>query len=356
MPTNTGTHDISFLLAATNQSARAFGLDTIAAVLQADIAAHNALVRQMVGDFAEITTDTQRIYGASAAGEMVQVDEYGRSNTQRSGETATVGFPLHKFQYAIGWTEMWFELKTPADLARATLAAEKAHLRAIQREIKRAIFGSANYTHVDYLVDNVSYNVKRLVNADSQAIPEGPNGETFNAATHTHYDFNNGLAASAVTAAIEDVIEHGHGDRVIICIHRNDEAAFRLLTGFEAYRDPRLVFGASTTGVPETRLDMARLDNRAIGLFGAAEVWVKPWIPQAYAFVTDIGDPNKPLVMRQREQETLQGLRVAATLSAYPLVAQYMEAEYGFGVWTRTNGAVLYYAGGAGAYAVPTFS
>jgi hypothetical protein len=45
---------------------------------------------------------------------------------------------------------------------------------------------------------------------------------------------------------------------------------------------------------------------------------------------------------RQRAGAAVTGLRIAAELDAYPLHAQYMEAEYGLGVWTRTNGAVLY--------------
>lgn len=352
MATLTGTHDIATLLATRFSSAAEYGLDTIQRILQADIDAHNMVVQQMVGEMAEVTTDRQRVYGTSATGDMLQVDEYSRAPTQKPNVGATVGFPLHLFQYNVGWTRKWLESRTPADMASMVLAAEKAHLRVIQREIKRAIFTATNATVRDYLVDNVSLGVKRLVNADSTDIPDGPNGETFTGASHTHYDGAASLTAAAVTATIEDVVEHGHGTAVKVAIARTNETAFRNLSGFSAYLDPRLILGTQANQ-PGERVDTSRLDNRPIGIFGAAEVWVKPWVPANYLFAWDAGG-SPPLAFRQRANTALQGLRIAATIDAYPLQAEYMEAEFGVGVWNRTNGAVLYFADAT--YASPTIS
>lgn len=346
MPSQTGTYDISSLISVRKATVKEFGLDTIVAILQSDLAAHNAIVEDLVGSLCDVATDAQRIYGASAFGEMTEVDEFGRAATQRASGGTTVGFPLRGFQYAIGWNAKWMDLKTPADMAQAQLAAQAAHKRALVLAIRRSIFGSVNYTARDYLVDNVDVPVKRFLNADGSSIPNGPNAETFNAGTHTHYDATAALTAANLTASIEDVIEHGHGNSVKVAIARADEAAVRALTGFVAYLDPRLIAGANAN-VPENRLDISRLDNRAIGLFGAAEVWVKPWALASYPFVWDAGTPNKPLCFRQRSQESLQGLRIAAQLDTFPLYAEYMEAEFGVGVWTRTNGAILYTGGGA---------
>jgi hypothetical protein len=348
----TGTYDISSLLAARFQSAAQFGLDTIQRVLNADVAAHNAIVSEMMNEMCEVTTDRQRKYGTSTDGEMVEVDEYGRAPTLRPQVGATVGFPLKLFQFPVGWTEKWLQVHTPADIATATLGAETAHLRGIQREIKRAVYLSANYTHNDHLVDKVDLAVKRFVNADSATIPNGPNGETFDSATHTHYNGEASLTAAFLTACINDVIEHGHGGQVRVAISKTDEAAVRLLTGFIAYPDPRVIYRVTDT--PGQTLDISRLDNRAIGIFAGAEVWVKPWAIANYVYAWDAGSPNKPLAFRQREQTALQGLRIAATNSSFPLIAQFFEAEYGLGVWTRTNGSILYFANAT--YADPTIS
>lgn len=360
MAANTGTHDIATLLAARFTSAAEFGIDTIARVLQADLQAWNAMVSEMVSDFCENTTDRQRKYGTSVNGDMMEVDEYGRAPTQRALPGATVGFPLRLFQFNLGWTAKYLETATPADLATAQLNAQKAHWRAIQREIKKAVYLSSNYTFNDHLVDKIDLSVKRFVNADGAAIPDGPNGETFDGSSHTHYDANSGWSATVLTNSINDVIEHGHGGEVRVNINKGDETSVRALTGFTAYPDPRLVFpslpasSGTTSNLTAQTLDISRLDNRAIGIFAGAEVWVKSWAIQNYAYISDVATPEKGLAFRQRTQTSLQGLRLAASLPDHPLYVDVMEAEFGIGVWTRTNGAVLYV--GAGTYADPTIT
>ncbi len=350
MTQTTGMVSITDLLAVRHQSVAEFGMDTVARVLQADIDAHNVITGEMIADLAEPTADRQRISGASGDGEMNETDEFGNAPTQKTGNSATVAFPLRGYQFNLGWTRKFLENATPADLAQMVLNAEKADLRGIQKGIKQAVYLSANYNFVDRLVDRVTLAVKRLANADGDPIPDGPNGETFDGATHTHYLANAGWDAAKLLDTINTVVEHGHGGQVRVAIARADEASVKALAGFEKYEDPRVIFRVSDT--PGQTLDITRLDNRAIGIFGAAEVWVKPWAISKYAFAWDKGGTMKPLVYRQRTAKALRGLRIAAELAEYPLFARIMENEYGFGVWNRTNGAVLF-ADGA-AYTDPT--
>lgn len=361
MAQQTGTHDISTLLAARFASAAEYGVDTIARVLASDLAAWNSIVAEMVADMCEVTTDRQRKYGTSANGEMMEVDEYGKAPTQKALPGATVGFPLRLFQFNLGWTAKYLETATPADLATMSLNAQKAHWRVIQRELKKQVYVSANYTFNDHLIDNVDLAVKRFVNADGASIPDGPNGEVFVGSTHNHYIGEATLTAAFLTSLINDVIEHGHGAAVRIAISTTDEAAVRALTGFTAYQDPRLIFPSLpqyTTGVSSNlstqTLDISRLDNRAIGIFGGAEVWVKSWAIANYIYCWDAEDPSKGLAYRQRSQTGLQGLRLAASLPDHPLYVDFMESEFGMGQWTRTNGAVLYFANAT--YADPTIT
>lgn len=344
-----GISDIGSLLAARFTSVADFGLENITPILDRELQAHNQMMLDMITSLCFMTTDRQRLYGAGQGGSMVEVDEYGASPTQRGRGGSTVGFPLRKFQYNVGWTKVWFQRHTPADLAEVVIAAEKAHRQVVVRTIKRAIYTSANTTYIDHLVDNVSLAVKAFVNADSADIPTGPNGEAFVGATHTHYDGEASLTAAFLTALINNVVEHGHGGMVKVAISRTDEAAVRALTGFTAYSDPRLIYVA--TDSTAQKQDLSRLDNRAIGIFGAAEVWVKPWAIANYIFAYDEAGPN-PLAFRQDKSTSMQGLQIAAELDSYPLHAQFMESDFGVGVWERTNGAVLYFANAT--YADPT--
>jgi hypothetical protein len=352
MAVKTGTASIADLQAARFTSLAQFGVSRIESALQADLAVHNQLATEMVSSLAEISSDRQRIYGTSDSGQMVEADEFSRGPTQKPQVGATVAFPMRLFQYNVGWTRKFFQTKQVNDLLLMYLAAKKAHRKKIQVLIKRAIFGSANYTFRDALVDNVDLAVKRFLNADSVNIPEGPNGEVFTAASHTHYLANASLTAAFALSVINTVVEHGNGGQVRLYINQADEAAFRLLAGFNAYVDPRITLGTGQVA-GQQRLNIQRLDNRPIGIFGAAEVWVKPWMIANYLFAFDETAEQKPLVLRTRDGSGFN-LQLAAEIELYPLTAQYMEDEMDFGTWNRTNGAIGYFAGGA--YVVPTIS
>lgn len=357
MPPQVGTYDIATLLETRfdSQSAIDFGLDTLAEVVQRDVDAHNAVVREMVIELAEPSTDRLRTYGTGVSGEMIEVDEFGRSETQVAAPGSNVAFPLRLFQYGVGWTRKYMERATVRDIALQTAAAQKAHLRRIRYDIKRALFLSSNYTYNDHLIDRVNLAVKRLVNADSATIPEGPDGSTFDAATHTHYNANATLTTTAVDTSITDLLEHGHGGRVMAAINYVDVASWTALTGFVPAQAAYVDIPASSLTVPRQRTDLGSQYNRLVGYYGAAEVWVKPWAIANYVFIWDAASGDKPLVFRQRNvADALQGLRVAAELETYPLYAKYFEAEFGFGVWTRTNGVVLRYNNGS--YADPTLT
>lgn len=335
-----GSYSIADLKEIKFQSVKEFGLDTIAQVIQSELAMHNELMNEMVTSLCEITTDALRIYGTSADGTMSEVDEFGRAPTQKQDFGDTVGFPLRRFQAAVGWNADWFEMKTPADLANALVAVEVGHKKAVVDAIKKGLFRSANYTMRDFLVDYVNVNVKRLVNADSAPIPNGPYGITFDGSTHTHYLANGTLTTAAVDSAISTVMEHGHGEGMSIAINYANAAAFTALSGFVAYLDPRLIPSANVVNASD-RLDMQNIYDRALGLYNGAEVIVKPWVPANYCFVWARTSALKPLAFRQRNATALQGLRIPATTELFPLYAEYMQAEFGVGVWNRTNGAVL---------------
>lgn len=355
MPPQVGTYAIADLLEVRFQSVNEFGMNSVVETLQADLAAHNAVVTEMVSDLAVLTTDTQGVYGSGAVGQMMEVDEFGRSETQKVATGSTVAFPLRLLQYATGWTRKYMQQATPRDLAMHQLAAEEAHRKRIRYDIKRAIYFSSNYIFPDFLINNVALGVKRFVNADSAAIPDAPDGSTFVASTHTHYDGAAALTTTVVDSAIADLIEHGHGGKVMLAIHYSNAAAFVALTGFVAALPNYVQIPAYNVTTPSVRTDLGNQYNRLLGYYGAAEVWVKPWAIANYMFVWDGGSPNKPLAFRQRNGGAVtSGLQIAAELDGYPLYAKFYEAEFGVGVLTRTNGVVVRFNNAV--YADPTIT
>jgi hypothetical protein len=346
-PVKTGTYDLDALLAVANQSVAQFGRDRVAEALQLDMDAFNRIVVQdMLPELCDVTTERLRVSGVGTQGEMVEVDQYGRGPTQVEPVPGSLGFPLRLYQYNVGWTDKYMEIATPADLARSQRGRQIAYLRRIRKEIQRAMFLSANYTFVDRLIDKVSLPVKRLANADGFPIPNGPNGEAFVAATHNHYTAEAALSAAGLLAAVNNVVEHEVAGPVRVAIDASNATAVSALSGFTASQDPRLIL-ATNANQARDRLDITRLNDRLIGYFGPAEVWVKPWAIASYAAIYDAGPGLKPLAFRQREQETLRGLRLAATNRAFPLTAEFYEAEFGVAVWNRTKAGIHYFAGGS---------
>lgn len=348
-----GTNSTLDTLRASQQSIAQYGEDNAFEAIETARQAHNRNLQEMVSNLVETTTDRQRRYGGADDMNMDEVDEFGRGDAQKITAGVTVGFPLRLFDLTVQWTRKFMQNATMGELAAQFDSATTAHIKRMQREIKRAFFTATNSTFTDRLVDSVSLSVKALVNADSAAIPNGPNGESFDGATHTHYLARVGtLAATDITGAIETVIEHHNTGQAMLYINRAQESAIRGFTSnFTPYVDTRIIPGSGTT-VANGPLTQTNLYNRAIGIFDGAEVWVKPWIPASYMLVFVAGAP-KPLVLRERTPGS-SGLQIAAEDEAYPLRARTLEAEFGVGVWTRTNGAVLYTGGTS--YVTPTIT
>jgi hypothetical protein len=340
----TGTYSLNDLLAVKNASAAEFGLDTINQVFQADLAYYNGLVNEQVGYFAERGTEQSRIYGTSGKIDMMEVDEFGAAPSGKLSTGVTVSFPLKLYKSSLGWTSKYLEIATPAELAAQFLQVRTGHNAAMTKEIKKAIYNKDNYTFVDRLVNGVSLGIKRFANADGSVLPSSPAGVTFDGATHTHYigTSSGSFTNSDIDNLISTVTEHGMTRGLKLFINLADKAVITGLSNFKALALPYISYNA--TDATMQTIDNSDLENQMIGYWGnsGVEVWVKPYTVANYLLCVATEMPEKPLVLRERPQAGLQGLRIMAEYNAYPLVAQSMEAEFGFGVWNRVAGAVMY--------------
>lgn len=339
----TGTYSIAQLRAARFASAATFGLDTINDVLQLDLSRYNAFVQDELNLLADPTDKQSRIYGTSATHHMIEVDPYGAAPSLRQLPGVTVQFPLRLFKATIGWTSKALEIATPSEIVEKVIQVRTGHSRAISRMVQASLFNDTNYTWVDNLTNGVTLTIRRLLNADGQAIPNGPAGEVFVPGTHDHYNATatGTLTNADVDALVEDVTEHGNTKGVKVMIHLDNKVAFVALTGFLALGDGGIVYSGTNNTVKKMNFD--DLNNQLIGYWrnSSIEVWVKPIVPEGYAMCVATDIPEKVLAYRQREQDSLKGLRIAASNNEYPLIADYMEAEFGFGVWNRTAAAIL---------------
>lgn len=343
-----GTISTLDTLASSQQTVIDFGEDNAFSAIQAGLTAHNAIMNELLAGFVERSSDQMRRYGGPDNMVMDKLDQFGAPDAQKIAAGSNVAFPLDIYGLAVQWTRKAFLVMPASELAAQFTAAADADRNAIIREIKRALFTPTNYTFRDRLINNVDLAVKALVNADSAPLPLGPNGEVFTASTHTHYLGTGSFVAANLDSVIDTVIEHFGSGMPMVYINQAQETTVRGFTGFTAYLDARLIAASGTQSAQGT-LDPVNLYNRPIGIYRGAEIWVKPWMIASYVFAWVKGQPV-PLVMRTRPGGGDFGL--AAEDEAYPLRARTLEREFGIGVWTRVNGAMLYTANAT--YAAPT--
>lgn len=355
---NYGTMMLSDLLATTSGQIAQFGPgaeEMIWAVFQRSLAAHNKQMAEMVETFCDFSTERLFGTGGIQTGDFQELDEFQTPRPQKVQPGENLGIPMRNYGYGQQWTELYLEEATPADLAGQFVSVMDADRRNVMNQVNRAMYLSSNYTSVDIRKkDQASLPVKRLANADGFSIPVGPNGETFNASTHTHYIARvSTFASTDLDALITTVSEHYMG-MVQIAINSAQETAIRAFTGFQATVDARII-QANTLTYAREPLDITNRGSRLIGVYSGAEIWVKPWAISNYIIGWNTGAP-KPLMYRTRNGTDVpsSGLRPVYKQRGYPLNMDGWAREFGVASKARVSAAVLYVGGTS--YADPTLA
>lgn len=348
----TGMHTLEDLKQIRDKTAVAFGLEAVQDVVRSDLASYNGTLNDLMSLYAAPVTRREEAdqTGNLLQGVMEYADENSRVRTQKDSKPGKLGYPLHRMQYAIGFTADFLQEAPVGEVATRILGAQRAHTNAHLKALKTALFTPTNYTFSDYLVDDMDVGVKALYNGDGTIPALGPNAEEFTG-THSHYLGSATLTTTALDALIVTVAEHNGNADVILHINVAQESPVRALSGFIPAVDGRVNLGANAA-VAVSPLALGNRGNRLIGYYNGAAVWVKPWVPAGYIAAIDVNAPGKALAMRQPESAAQQGLRQIATNVAYPLQAQYWEARFGYGVRSRGAAAVLYI--GNATYTAPS--
>ena len=360
MPTPTyGTVTTLDSIRTVTDTVERFGEDRIYEAVARELEIYNAQIAEALGAFVERTQDRLRRFGDYTYMTMKRVGQGGAPPAQKSTFAGyNIGFPLEDWQLAIQWTKLAFRRLPARQIARDTDTAILTDRRNIMWAFKTALFTPTNRTVTDERTDEptIDLPVKALLNADSSQIPRGPDNETFDGTTHTHYLATASFTAANLTALIDTVTEHYADAEIEVYINKAQVATVAGFTGFAAYQlDPALP-GADTTGAGVTATATNRryrTNNRPIGRYAGAEIWVKPWVPASYAVAINRNAPGRTLAMRTFSDED-GNFRLVYEDETHPLRAQFFAREFGMGAWERQGAAVLYTGGGA--YVTPTFT
>lgn len=322
----------------------------IGAEVARELANRSAEMNESLSNFVEQTPEVRRMYGTNDAIEMLRAEEYTEPTTKKISAGYEIDFPMNRYVAAAGWSRLTEELGGPSAVREIETQVEAmaiGYQKALTRNFVRAMFKDTNITtYTDTLGDGtVLPRIVRFLNADGLAIPVGPNGETFNAATHTHYTARAAaLANGDIDALVLNVTEHGDAGGLMLCVNVNDAAAVAALTNFLGLTSTHFVSAlAGRTDIQLTGEEDP--GNMMYGYWnGLVPVWIKPWVPQNYILAIATNARKSPVVMRVPGVPALNGYRLftADGTNGSTLRSRMAEAFFGFGVWGRTNGAVLY--------------
>lgn len=358
-----GTMDVLSLLAsqAELKTVQEFGEDKLFKGIDESLRIHNQITTELFDEFCEVTTDQLRRWGGEIRRRMGRLDEYGATDTQKSMlAAANVGFPLYQFGDALQWTRNYFLELTVRDLVMQFRAILTADLQNLYYQIKKTLvspFNNVNY--VDRVTDGVTLPLRALLNGDGTPIPRNPNtGAAFDSATHSHYLNAGAWNAAALDAGINNVLEHGVQGRIRLVVNTADESNVRNVAGFTAYAPQNIQLGSNTAFATGVVQDPYRPENRPIGIYGAAEIWVKHWWIPNYFVVYDTAPTRKVLAMRKRKGSSKAGfgdLNLVYDNENFPLRANQYLREFGMGVNDRSSASITY-VGAGGNYVEPSIS
>jgi len=319
---------------------------------------HNGWLRQIISRICVWTTEKTLLYGGNDYTEMVEVDELGTARPSKVTGGYMLGFPLRPYEAAWQGSFKWFKKISAIGLRAQTQAMYDADYRNVIREILRALFRPTAYQWTDVLTDGgvmgaYKANVRPLLNADSQDIPRGPNGELFDASTHTHYVATTTFTDAGMIAFINNVAEHYSDSVIEVWAAGNMETGIRALTGFVPLDYPVIVQSDNRDRIAE-RLDVGNLGDRLIGYYAGRRVYIRPYVPAGYLIAINVNSPTKTIVMRYDPLYESGNLALEAEDEDYPLRAATYSRTFGPGVWDRASAAIWKPSNTDNVYVAPT--
>jgi len=374
-------------LMASQVSINVYGKADAYAQIQDENTAYNEVVAAEMTMLAERSSDVIRAYGGAGVIDNEDMGEFDSVDSSKVAGVYAVGFPLTRHGAKIGYTDDWLATNSADQLAAQYLAARTGDQQKVQSKIRRALYypfsrpafltnGTRNANaYSDRLVQPpVAVPLYPLLNADGNPVPIGPNGETFDPTTHTHYVASDWTASgSTVTtrdgdlqATVNNLTEHKIDGELMLIINRAQEASIRALPNFVRNFDATVQV-ASTITYATGALDVRNYNNRMIGTYNGFEVWVKPWAlaGKIIALATGggaaiSGEATKVIVWRTRPGGLWAdyNFRAADPMTGdsrqrnFPITAEPMTRDGDCSVWGRHLAVILDVT--SSTYTVPT--
>ncbi len=321
------------------------------------LAEHTRQLDAVMGLFVTKTTEYKERYAAAVLARSQPLDENGRALPIKRAGYAEVAYPILGSGNAWGANRVTLAKMTGREVQNILNTIINGDIRWMRDHIIAALTygtsGGSGWTFTDPL--RGALTIQGLANGDTQTyqIQSGSDAGT----TDTHI-----LAQSSAIDTSNnpfdniyaELMEHPeNGGQVVALIPTALKASVMGISGFKDVADVNVRVGADndvlvgTLGVPTPGT-----------LFGYTDkVWLVEWpaLPATHIIATTT-EGERALAMREEPEAELQGFKRIAegmSIDSCPFYESQYQRFAGFGARNRV-GAVAYYAGVSGTYAVPT--
>ena len=300
----------------------------------------------------DTVTRSSELVQLGGVDEGQEIGPDGRPLETHFGGNFTVGYPMKRIGWALGYNDETFANLTVADLDRQVTAKTAGNALRHRREIMRALVGNANYSFTDNIENSGTVTVARLANSDGT--------DYDGAGTDDNHYLASGYAAGSISATNnplatlkDEIAEHQDGSvRVVAFINSTNRVD--LIDGLTASFVEAGVEGLTPAAADAQANGVgANVPGTFVGIDQASGVFVYEWnlVPAGYIYAQNVDGPG-PLVRRIPAIQSLQGFTVRAEEEHFPFFKRTWIERFGYGVRNRLNGAVMQLT--AGSYTVPT--
>jgi hypothetical protein len=339
------------------------------------LAIYNELSTDVVSIFAETTTIAKERFDAGMLGGadsaiLQKGMEYGRvlatqiEQEQGAENAFEVGYPIWRFSDRGMFTPEFLLRATVRDVNNKTLDAMIRDANSLYRYVLEAVFLNDNYNFTDPkdIGQNLgTYNVKRLLNADSTpGVFKKFDGSVVAFSTVNAYKTSGSAAYTNNTfdMAHDYLTDLGLDGQITYLIAKADEAVVRGLSNFVAFdpepvgvTDPKIIDPPPVAGTIIPNPKALVRTPRSIGRIRAqdansGEVIVLPWMFAGYLFAFD-ASAEKPVAIRESDLAQLRGFRLthedmSSVIGGDKLISNKIWMRvFGCGVRNRANGCIV---------------
>ncbi len=315
-------------------------------------AAHSRDMNAILDTLVEPTTERESAFALPTGGELQPGSEFGTPVPTRGYREIEQGYPLMRGMDSFGLNREAYAKLRIGEMNKLMLNVQSKDARWMIRRLLAAIFTNVSWTFAEK--GRSSVTVRGLAVTGDGSIFLDQNGDL---TTANHYTFQaSAIDNSNNPYSAQETILRAHPANtgaIVTYIPSGLVATTTALSGFYEYRNPTdfVQYADNLSFAADEVNEFIGFGNEVLGVVSGNIIVLSRRMPAGYVMsVVDAID--KPLVMRQEPEESLQGLQTVPIQRDSNFRTWDFYRKAGFAI--RNPIAIAVRQIGAGAYSIPS--